>query len=64
MAIGPNAATIGRDNPALDLGVHLTPNSEWTLYRWGPISTCDPASGLMDEQGYFHHRPGFYPFYA
>ena len=52
-----HAAAIGRDHPALDLGVHLALNSEWTPYRWGPISTRDPASGLMDEQGAFHHRP-------
>jgi predicted glycoside hydrolase/deacetylase ChbG (UPF0249 family) len=52
-----HAAAIGRDHPRLDLGVHLTLNSEWTPYRWGPISTRDPASGLLDEQGCFHRRP-------
>jgi len=36
--------------------VHLTLTSEWTSYRWGPISTRDPASGLMDEEGYFYRR--------
>jgi predicted glycoside hydrolase/deacetylase ChbG (UPF0249 family) len=36
----------------LDLGVHMTLNCEWTPYRWGPLSTRDPASGLLDEQGY------------
>lgn len=45
-------------NPVLDLGVHITLNSEWlTGYRWGPISTRDPASGLIDEEGWFWHRP-------
>ena len=34
--------------------MHLTLNSEWSSYRWGPISTRDPASGLMDEEGYLH----------
>ena len=43
-----------REHPEVDLGVHLTLTSEWPTYRWGPISTRDPASGLMDEQGYFH----------
>ena len=38
----------------VDMGVHVTLNSEWTTCRWRPVSTCDPASGLMDEQGYFH----------
>jgi predicted glycoside hydrolase/deacetylase ChbG (UPF0249 family) len=39
------------------MGVHLTLNSEWRLYRWKPLSTRDPATGLIDEQGAFHHRP-------
>lgn len=41
---------------ALDIGVHLTLTSEWSGYRWGPISTREPASGLMDEEGYFWRR--------
>jgi chitin disaccharide deacetylase len=40
----------------VDMGVHITLNAEWhTGYRWGPVSTRDPESGLMDEQGYMHH---------
>lgn len=38
---------------SLDLGVHLTLTSEWTQYRWGPLSTVSRASGLVDDQGYF-----------
>lgn len=45
-----------QQNPALDIGVHLTLTSEWSGYRWGPISTRDPASGLLDEEGYFWRR--------
>ncbi len=44
-------------DPSLDLGVHLTLNSEYMGYRWGPLSTRDVASGLIDGQGYFWHRP-------
>ncbi len=44
-----------RQHSMVDLGVHLTLTSEWKTYRWGPVSTHDPASGMMDEQGYFHH---------
>jgi predicted glycoside hydrolase/deacetylase ChbG (UPF0249 family) len=38
----------------VDIGVHLTITCEYDNYRWSPISTRDPASGLIDEQGYFH----------
>lgn len=50
-------ATFCRDNPTVDMGVHLTVNCEWKNYRWGPISTRDSASGMLDEQGYFHRQP-------
>jgi len=46
-------ASAAAQDPALDLGVHLTLTSEWPQYRWGPLSTCSRASGLIDAQGYF-----------
>ncbi|UBV44048.1 polysaccharide deacetylase family protein [Deinococcus taeanensis] len=49
---GPAAADLARQFPDADLGVHLTLTSEWPAYRWGPLSTRDPASGLLDAQGY------------
>jgi hypothetical protein len=52
----PAVAAYCRRQPSVDLGVHLTLTSEWELYRWGPISTRDPASGLLDEEGYLHRR--------
>lgn len=58
----PAAANLFRsltDHPRLDVGVHLTFNSEWANFRWGPLSTRDPQSGLMDEQGYFFNRTDF-----
>jgi predicted glycoside hydrolase/deacetylase ChbG (UPF0249 family) len=33
---------------------NATLNAEWDTYRWEPLSTRDPASGLIDAQGYFH----------
>jgi chitin disaccharide deacetylase len=52
----PEAAGYARAHPQADLGVHLTLTSEWARYRWGPISTRDPASGLMDSEGFFPRR--------
>lgn len=49
----PKVAAYCRANPEADLGVHLTLTSEWDVMRWGPISTRDPASGLLDDEGYF-----------
>jgi len=52
----PAVAAYCHEHPGIDLGVHLTLTSEWDGYRWGPISTRDPATGLLDDEGYFHHR--------
>src|SRR5512146_194182 len=50
----PAVAQMCRENPEVDMGVHATLNAEWESYRWGPVSTRDPASGLLDADGYFH----------
>ena len=52
----PQVAAYCRQHALVDMGVHLTLTSEWDGYRWGPISTRDPASGLIDAEGYFHRR--------
>ena len=49
----PEIAAAAARDPALDLGVHLTLTSEWAGYRWRPISTASPSSGLIDADGYF-----------
>ncbi len=50
----PATAQMCRENPEMDMGVHATLNAEWEAYRWSPLSTRDPASGLLDGEGYFH----------
>jgi len=47
------AARCRERSHATDIGVHLTLTSEWDGYRWAPISTRDPKSGLIDDEGYF-----------
>lgn len=53
----PATAAFCRANPQVDMGVHITLTCEWDAYRWGPLSTRDPQSGLMDEEGYFPRTP-------
>ncbi len=57
----PATSQMCRENPDIDMGVHATLNAEWENYRWGPVSTRDQASGLMDADGYFHQwHPAVY----
>ena len=46
-------AAYARANPQADLGLHLTLTSEWTSFRWGPVSPKDRVSSLLDKDGYF-----------
>jgi len=46
------AAEWFREHPDVDVGVHITLTSEWKHYRWKPVSTLDPASGLLDAAGF------------
>jgi predicted glycoside hydrolase/deacetylase ChbG (UPF0249 family) len=50
------AAALCRGHPHVDVGMHLTLTSEWPGYRWGPVSTREAATGLLDEEGCFHRR--------
>jgi predicted glycoside hydrolase/deacetylase ChbG (UPF0249 family) len=50
----PATAAACRAKPGVDLGVHLTLTCEWDAFRWGPLSTCDPHTGLLDSEGYMH----------
>jgi len=44
-----------KDNPTKDVGLHLTLNSEWASYRWGPLSDVWMVPGLIDREGKLWH---------
>jgi len=48
----PEIAAYARSHPEADLGLHLTLTSEWSSYRWGPVSSKDHVPSLLDRNGY------------
>jgi len=47
------AVDILKAHPEVSVGVHLTLNSEWKYYKWGPISGKAEVPSLVDSNGYF-----------
>ncbi|HUY19678.1 MAG TPA: polysaccharide deacetylase family protein [Candidatus Binataceae bacterium] len=45
-------AEFARRAPSADLGVHLTLNSEWPNYRWGPVLGPAAVPSLVDAGGF------------
>lgn len=48
----PEAVEFAKTHPDADLGIHVALNSEWTTFRWRPVSPQPPGSSLLDKEGY------------
>lgn len=49
----PQALHFLRAHPGISFGIHLTVISEWSGYRWGPVSGREKVPSLLDAAGYF-----------
>ena len=63
IACGPwmlEAARMLKENPGLDVGVHLVLTSEWEFFKWRPLTS---GRSMVDANGYFFPMvvpaPGF-----
>ena len=48
------AVEILEGQPQVSVGIHLTLNSEWQHYKWGPVLGRSEVPTLVDENGHFH----------
>ena len=51
----PEAVKMLKENPGLDVGVHLGISSEWEKVKWGALADCPT---LVDENGYLFPMMG------
>lgn len=55
------AVDILNANPQISVGIHLTLNSEWKNYKWGPVAGKNAVPSLVDSVGnFFPSRATFF----
>jgi predicted glycoside hydrolase/deacetylase ChbG (UPF0249 family) len=47
----PEAVKMLKENPGIDVGIHLALTSEWDNVKWRPVSDC---KSITDSNGYFY----------
>ncbi len=47
----PEAVKLLKENPGVDVGIHLAITSEWENIKWRPLTDC---ASLKDSNGYFY----------
>ncbi|RYY53652.1 MAG: ChbG/HpnK family deacetylase [Chitinophagaceae bacterium] len=56
----PEAVRLLRENPGVDIGIHLALTSEWENIKWRPLTDCP---SLKDSNGYFYPMISAHPAY-
>ncbi len=52
----PHAMRLLAEHPTLSFAVHLTLISEFSDYRWGPITSESMVPSLLDDDGFFYRN--------
>ena len=47
-------ATYAREHPDKDFGLHITLTSEWSNYKWGPVTQPQIVPTLINKQGFLY----------
>ncbi|MBT8264804.1 MAG: polysaccharide deacetylase family protein [Muriicola sp.] len=60
----PEIAAYARNNKTADLGLHLTLNSEWKHYKWGPVTSRNLVPSLVNSNGFLYSAVDSLVMYA